>query len=168
MHLLPVVHRKLSDHHLDSWIWTNHGVELCSCSTSLLCLGWHLMIHLPKWMLKEMFRRKKVEVQDQNEVGGMPSRQEEVLPFGITISLLSVARIYNIRIAFASCTCIVFLLTGSLLIMCFFRRQQLRKSMKEYCPERLLLISKVNIIALYLTDNVKSCLFNFNRNQIPH
>jgi TRAP-type uncharacterized transport system fused permease subunit len=111
---------------------------------------------------------KKVEVQDQNEVGGMPSRQEEVLPFGITISLLSVARIYNIRIAFASCTCIVFLLTGSLLIMCFFRRQQLRKSMKEYCPERLLLISKVNIIALYLTDNVKSCLFNFNRNQIPH
>jgi hypothetical protein len=47
---------------------------------------------------------KKVEVQDQNEVGGMPSRQEEVLPFGITISLLSVARIYNIRIAFASCT----------------------------------------------------------------
>jgi hypothetical protein len=54
-------------------------------------------------MLKEMFRRKKVEVQDQNEVGGMPSRQEEVLPFGITISILSVARIYSIHIAFVSC-----------------------------------------------------------------
>ncbi|XP_035820024.1 uncharacterized protein [Zea mays] len=26
---------------------------------------------------------KKVEVQDQNEVGGMPSRQEEILSYGL-------------------------------------------------------------------------------------
>ena len=32
---------------------------------------------------------KKVEVQDQNEVGGMPSRQEEVLSFPSTVFLLS-------------------------------------------------------------------------------
>jgi len=67
--------------------------------------------------------KKVEEVQDQNEVGGMPSRQEEVLSFGITISLLSVVCICSIHIAFVSCTCIVCLLTGSLLLMCFCRRR---------------------------------------------
>lgn len=33
---------------------------------------------------------KKVEVQDQSEVSGMPSRQEEVLSFHITIFSLFV------------------------------------------------------------------------------
>ena len=66
--------------------------------------------------------KKVEEVQDQNEVGGMPSRQEEVLSFGITISLLFVC-IYSIRTAFVSCTCMVCLLTGSLLLVCFCRRR---------------------------------------------